>query len=126
MDDTQTRVEFPIGDSGKTVIVTAPTQSQILVLALARAPKDGDNAGALKMAKRMFRLLESLTGDQYGDVIEEGLMVGEFSVLQVTELIADIARFDWASAAQPVPDGEPDPVSTPAAPKPGPRIVKSA
>lgn len=130
MDDTKTYVEFPIGD--RLITVREPGESQLLMLMMTRAPKDGDTRGALSMTTRMFRLLEALTGKQYEDVIEDGLMTEEITVLQVVELIKDVAGFDWAGARagdalqdaldrEEAKQAEPAPV-----PKPGPRVVKHA
>lgn len=124
MDDTKTYVEFPIGD--RLITVREPGESQLLMLMMTRAPKDGDTRGALSMTTRMFRLLEALTGKQYEDVIEDGLMTEEITVLQVVELIKDVAGFDWAGARKPQPS-EPEEAPEPApVPKPGPRVVTRA
>lgn len=99
MDDTsRTRVEFPIGTTNTYVTVKEPTDGQRLVLAISRAPKNGDTEGGTALVRRLFRVLEALTGPQWDSVIEDGLINEQFTVMDVVDLIEAVVRFDWAGA----------------------------
>lgn len=115
-DSTRLKAEFPLGDTLK-IIALEPTPSQQLVLGLTRVPKDGDHEGILRLVRRLFGVIEALVGkDAWYDVIEDGLINGTISEMELVTFARDVMNFDWAShhkqqdrPAEDVP-GEPEPV----------------
>lgn len=115
-DSTRLKAEFPLGDKLK-IIALEPTPAQHLVLGLTRAPKDGDGDAIMRLVRRLFGVIEALVGkDAWYDVIEDGLINGTISEMELVTFARDVMNFDWAShhkqqdrPAEDVP-GEPEPV----------------
>lgn len=118
MDDNTPRAEFPIGDSGKTVILSRPTNEQMFLISLSRQPKSANESR--RLVQRLFGVLEILAGeDQWYDLIEDGMLRGDFRPEDVIGLTQQVMKFDWPKEGQA---SEEDPA--PAAPeRPAPRLV---
>lgn len=122
MDDIL-KVEFPIGDQGVTLVLSRPTDAQLFVLALTRQPKTDDEK--MKAVQRIVRVLETLSGDQWADVVEEGMITGTLTPLDLLGVVNDVIKFPWAehaktAEAEAALDStavEPEPV------RPAPRVV---
>lgn len=102
-DNSRLKVEFPLGEL--TVVVEQPTPEQLFVLALSRQPKTDQEQG--RLVDRVVRVMEKITGDQWYDVIEAGLINEQITVSQLMELVGDVLQFEWAKYAAPdeVPAG---------------------
>lgn len=95
MDDNTLKVSFPLGDSTE-VTVRQPTDGQALVLSLTRLPSRDDVKAQHRVITRIMRVMESLVGnEQWENVIEEGLLDGSLSVIELLELVESIVTFDW-------------------------------
>lgn len=123
MDDNtpRLRAEFPLGGSLK-IIASEPTPAQQLVLALTRAPKDGDGKAAARALRRLFSVMETLVGeDVWYEVIEDALITEQIDEGELVTFCQDVLSFDWAAhrkQAEPVTVEEaPAPAFTRAAPR---------
>lgn len=117
-DNTTVKAEFPIGDSGKTVVVSRPTDQQMFLISLSRKPSTP--AESRRLIQRLFGVLEMLMGEeQWYDVVEYGLMRSEFAPDDVFSLARDIMNFEWPTGTDNI-----SPDSAPATPeRPAPRLV---
>lgn len=106
MDDSpRPRAEFPLGTTA-TVIVSQPTDGQLLVLALSRQPEAHDEKGSLRLVRRLLSVVEALMGtDTWDQTVETGLVSGSLSVADLMELIQSIMQFEW-KAPDPLPAPE--------------------
>jgi hypothetical protein len=111
MDD-RIRAEFPLGDKGRTVIVSEPTEGQVLVLAMASRPGGSE----MQMISRVVRVLETLTGAEQWEIVEDSMISGEVSAREFLELVSSVLTFDWPSHTTPAPAEKPSA-------SPAPRIV---
>lgn len=94
-DSSRLRAEFPLGTTA-TVIVSQPTDGQLLVLALSRQPEAHDEKGSLRLVRRLLSVVEALMGpDTWDRVVEDGLVSGSLSVADLMELIQSIMQFEW-------------------------------
>jgi hypothetical protein len=122
MDDNTQRlkVEFPVGDL--KVIVEEPTQGQMFVLSMSRRPQN--EGEGKKLAERVTRVLEALTGEQWYSVIEDGLISGELQVLQLMDLLGEILKFPWAEHRKaPEPETRLENEVAETVTRPAPRVV---
>lgn len=126
MDDNTLKVSFPLGDSTE-VTVRQPTDGQALVLSLTRMPSESDVKAQHRVIQRIMRVVESLVGkEQWENVIEEGLLDGSLSVIELLELVQSIVTFDWTlGVKEKAPSQEvfhPAPLPE-AVPVRGPRVI---
>lgn len=129
MDDNTLKVSFPLGDSTE-VTVRQPTDGQALVLSLTRMPSQADVKAQHRVIQRIMRVVESLVGkEQWENVIEEGLLDGSLSVIELLELVQSIVTFDWTLGVKNDPDPELTSLHRTPAPLPevipvrGPRVI---
>lgn len=121
MDDREVKVSFPVG--GTEVIVTRPTQEQIVVLALSKPPSKDDPKALLRLVKRVTGVMEAVMGsEQWDSVVEDGLICGTLKVSELFDLVQDVITFDWTLG---VPQGGVPVEQEHTAPEPkrGPRVV---
>lgn len=100
MDDNQIKVSFPLGSGDFEVMASRPTEGQMFVLALSRKPADNDPQGQFKMVQRVTRVMESLVGAEQWSRIEDALLTGEITVMELMSLVGSIMKFDWTLGAQ--------------------------
>lgn len=120
MDDTQ-RTQLIFEFNGGEITVSQPTEGQLFTLTALH--RDGnDTAGHMKVIRRMFRVVEHLVSEEAYEGIEEAMISGEVTPLEVVGLIESIFSTDWTAAAAPEPAAPaPVPMPTPAAVRKAPR-----
>lgn len=106
MDDNRTQAEFPL--SGGTVTVMAPTEGQLFALTLVRRPgPDSTGKEKHRFTERVVRLFESLIGDEQWVLVENRMLAGELSPMELMTCIEQILTFDWNGSQDAVPDPAP-------------------
>lgn len=124
MDDTL-KVEFPLGEGGRAVVVRRPTDNQLFALTLIRRPTSASTTQdrATFMA-RILSLVESLIEPDVWGQIETDMLSGKLSPEDLLRLVNDVLQFRWTTVDAPdAEDGDPDaPVRIPE--RPAPRIVR--
>ena len=122
-DNKRPRAEFPVGD-GLSVIVTQPTDAQILVLALSRAPEATDTGGNVRLIRRLFSVMEALMGqDTWDSVIESGMISGKISAEDLLTMIRDVMEFEWKRPGDAIPPRGEEVQSEVTSPRPAPRLL---
>lgn len=116
-DNSRLKVEFPLGDL--MVVVEQPTPEQLFVLALSRQPRTDQEQG--RLVTRVVRVMEKITGEQWYDVIEAGMIDETITVTQLMDLVGDVLQFEWTKQDTPGPE----PVDLGPVPnkRPAPRVV---
>jgi hypothetical protein len=113
MDDTM-KVEFPLGK--RTVIMSRPSEGQMLAITILRMPKEGDEAKVKhRFLQRIIRFMEVLAGPEQWQEIEDALLAEEIEPGELLNLFTDVTQFDWTAhateqTAVPEPEDEPEPV----------------
>lgn len=121
MDDDTLKVAFPVG--GSEVIVSRPTEGQMMALVLSRNPTTHEEN--VRFVRRIARVLESLMGaEQWDNVFEDQMISGAISASALGDLASDVINFDWTAHEKSVTE----PAAAPAAPqaepdRPAPRVV---
>lgn len=127
MDDSRLKVEFPLGDELK-VVVHEPTSAQGFVLMLALKPGGGGTREeTVRLVHRMFAVVEALvTQEVWDSVIEQALIHGRITEVDLMQFVRDIARFNWGAhrdeEQKQIESEEPDVVAMPA--RPEPRVIR--
>lgn len=127
MDDSRLKVEFPLGDELK-IVVHEPTSAQGFVLMLALKPGGGGTREeTVRLVHRMFAVVEALvTQEVWDSVIEQALIHGRITEVDLMQFVRDIARFNWGAHRDQeingAPDTEDDVVAMPA--RPEPRVIR--
>ena len=92
------KVEFPLGN--RSVIMSRPSEGQLLAITILRMPKEGDEAKVKhRFLQRIIRFLEVLAGPEQWQEIEDGLLAEEIEPGDLLTLFSDVTQFDWAAHA---------------------------
>lgn len=92
------KVEFPLGN--RSVIMSRPSEGQLLAITILRMPKEGDEPAVKhRFLQRIIRFLEVLAGAGQWQEIEDGLLAEEIEPGDLLTLFSDVTQFDWAGQA---------------------------
>lgn len=125
MDDSRLKVEFPLGDELK-IVVNEPTSAQGFVLMLALKPGGGGTREeTVRLVHRMFAVVEALvTQEVWDSVIEQALIHGRITEVDLMQFVRDIARFNWGAHRDQELPGSEEPDAVPEPPRPEPRVIR--